>query len=139
MKTKITNIVAKNQPTRTLKIYHEVDKTYYSADSTSFIGQVYAQFRVQNIADAAGNKATGYPQLSAEKIVTAAPDAIFLADSQAGGQTPKVIAARPGWSNIPAIKNGAVFALNEDIASRWGPRLVDLVQMIGDDLTRAAG
>jgi iron complex transport system substrate-binding protein len=115
---------------------------YYSVDSSTFIGQIVGLFGLKSIADAA-NKASdgGYPELSAEYIVTAQPRIIFLADNQAadGGQTPAVVAARPGWSAIPAVKDDEVIGLNDDIASRWGPRLPQLVEQIAQAVERASG
>jgi iron complex transport system substrate-binding protein len=106
---------------------------YYSATSSTFIGQIVGLFGLKNIADAADKAADGgYPELSEEYIVTARPQIIFLADNQPGdgGQTPAVVAKRPGWSAIPAVRNHEVIALNDDIASRWGPRLPQLVAQI---------
>jgi iron complex transport system substrate-binding protein len=106
---------------------------YYSVASSTFIGQIVGLFGLKDIADAA-HKASdgGYPELSEEYIVTARPQIIFLADNQPsdGGQTPAVVAKRPGWSVIPAVKDHEVIALNDDIASRWGPRLPQLVAQI---------
>jgi iron complex transport system substrate-binding protein len=114
---------------------------YYSVASSTFIGQIVGLFGLKDVANAA-NKASdgGYPQLSEEYIVTAAPRIIFLADNQAadGGQTPAVVAARPGWSAIPAVKNHEVIGLNDDIASRWGPRLPQLVAEIAQAVERAS-
>jgi iron complex transport system substrate-binding protein len=106
---------------------------YYSATSATFIGHVLDMFGLKNIADAAGKPADGgYPELSQEYIVTAKPQLIFLADNQPadGGQTPAIVAARPGWAAIPAVAGHDVFGLNDDIASRWGPRLPNLVNEI---------
>ncbi len=106
---------------------------YYSATSSTFIGQIVSLFGLTNIADKAGNAANGgYPELSEEYIVTAKPQIIFLADNEAadGGQTVAIVAKRPGWSGIPAVKDHEVIALNDDIASRWGPRLPQLVAEI---------
>ena len=106
---------------------------YYSAASSTFIGQVVGLFGLKNIADAASKPADGgYPQLSQEYIVTAKPQIIFLADNEAadGGQSPAVVAKRPGWSGIPAVQNNEIIGLNDDIASRWGPRLPLLVAEI---------
>jgi iron complex transport system substrate-binding protein len=106
---------------------------YYSAASSTFIGQIVGLFGLKNIADAADKPADGgYPELAEEYIVTAKPQIIFLADNQPsdGGQTPAVVDKRPGWSGIPAVKDGEVIALNDDIASRWGPRLPQLVAEI---------
>ena len=115
---------------------------YYSATSATFIGQIAGLFGLKNIADAASKAADGgYPQLSPEYIVTAQPRVVFLADNQAadGGQSPAVVARRPGWSGIPAVKDGEVIGLNDDIASRWGPRLPQLVAEIAQAVERAHG
>jgi iron complex transport system substrate-binding protein len=115
---------------------------YYSVTSSTFIGQIVGLFGLKNIANAA-NKASdgGYPELSEEYIIAAAPRIIFLADNQAadGGQTPVIVAARPGWSAIPAVKDHEVIGLNDDIASRWGPRLPQLVAEIAQAVERATG
>jgi len=106
---------------------------YYSAASSTFIGQVVGLFGLKNIADAVSKPADGgYPELSQEYIVTAKPQVIFLADNEAadGGQSPAVVAKRPGWSGIPAVQDNEIIGLNDDVASRWGPRLPQLVAEI---------
>jgi iron complex transport system substrate-binding protein len=119
---------------KNLTYYWELSANpYYSVTSRTFIGQIVGMFGLKNIADAADKASDGgYPELSEEYIVTARPQIIFLADNQPndGGQTPAVVAKRPGWSAIPAVKNHEVIALNDDIASRWGPRLPQLVAQI---------
>jgi len=114
---------------------------FYSATSTTFIGQVVGLFGLKNIADAASKPTDGgYPELSQEYIVTAKPQVIFLADNQAsdGGQTPAVVAKRPGWSGIPAVRANEVIGLNDDVASRWGPRLPELVAEIAQAVKQAS-
>ena len=114
---------------------------YYSVTSSTFIGQIVGLFGLKNIANAADKASDGgYPQLSAEYILKAQPQIIFLADNQAadGGQTPAVVAKRPGWSAIPAVKHDEVVGLNDDIASRWGPRLPLLVAEIAQAVERAS-
>jgi iron complex transport system substrate-binding protein len=115
---------------------------YYSVTSSTFIGQIVGLFGLKNIADAADKASDGgYPQLSEEYIIKAQPQIILLADNQAadGGQTPAVVARRPGWSVIPAVKDHEVIGLNDDIASRWGPRLPQLVAEIAQAVERASG
>lgn len=120
-----------------LTYYHELDTTLYSVTSKTFIGQVYGLFGLTNIADPADQDAGGYPQLSNEAILQADPDLIFLADVQCCGQDATTVAARPGWDTLKAVKNGNVVPLDDDLASRWGPRLVDLAQSIADAVTKA--
>jgi iron complex transport system substrate-binding protein len=113
---------------------------FYSAASNTFIGQVVGLFGLKNIADAASKPADGgYPQLSQEYIVKARPQIIFLADNQPadGGQSPAVVAKRPGWSGIPAVRDHEVIGLNDDVASRWGPRLPQLVGQIATAVEQA--
>jgi len=87
-------------------------------------------------ADAATGAAAsgGYPQLSAEFIIKSNPDYIFLADTVCCGQNAKKVAARPGWAQLSAVRDGHVVGLNDDIASRWGPRIVDLLKTVADSL-----
>ena len=113
---------------------------YYSVTSSTFIGQIVALFGLKNIADAADKASDGgYPELTEEYIIKAQPQIIFLADNQAadGGQTPARVAKRPGWSAIPAVKDHEVIGLNDDIASRWGPRLPQLVAEIAQAVEQA--
>jgi len=115
---------------------------YYSATSKTFIGQIAGLFGLKNIADAADKASDGgYPELSEEYIIAARPQIVFLADNQPGdgGQTPAVVARRPGWSVIPAVKDHEVIALNDDVASRWGPRLPQLVAQIALAVEHAPG
>jgi len=118
------------KPAKALKVYHELDDTYYSATSATFIGQVYGLLGLKNIADGATAAAPDYPQLSAEYIVSSNPDLIVLADTKCCHQTLATVAARPGWSSIAAVKSGQVVGADDDIASRWGPRVVEFLQAI---------
>jgi iron complex transport system substrate-binding protein len=117
------------KPAAPLTVYHELDNTFYSVTSSTFIGQVYGLFGLKNIADGA-QPGNDYPQLNAEYIVTANPDIIVLADTKCCAQSLATVGARPGWSVIKAVKNAEVVAMDDDIASRWGPRLVDYVQAV---------
>lgn len=119
--------------------YHEVDNTLYTATSTTFIGQVYGLFGLENIADAADEdgSAFGFPQLSAEYIVAEDPDMIFLGNTLYG-ETAETVAARPGWDVLTAVQDAHIFELDSDIVSRWGPRVVDFAQSVADALDQYA-
>ncbi len=116
--------------------YYELDPTYYTVTSTTFVGHLFKLLGLHSIADAASGASAsgGYPQLSAEFILKANPDYVFLADSLCCKATAASVAARPGWSAITAVAQHHVVALNDDIASRWGPRIVDLLQTVADAL-----
>lgn len=115
-----------------LTFYHELDPTYYSVTSDTFIGTVYDMLGLRNIADLAEGESYGYPQLSAEFIIDKDPDLIFLACTVYCGDTPETVAARPGWEVLSAVVEGRVIPLDDDTASRWGPRIVDHMATVVD-------
>jgi len=116
------------KPATPLTYYHELDNTYYSITENTFIGQVYGLFGLQSIADFE-EVSSDYPQLSAEAVISADPDFIFLADG-GFGESPETVAARPGWSSLKAVTGGNVIVVDADISSRWGPRIVDYINEI---------
>lgn len=117
-------------PAESLTFYHELDASYYSVTSETFIGYIYSLMGLRNIADTVGDGSFGYPQLSEEYILESDPDLIFLADTLCCGMSREKLAERPGWNTLSAVGNHAVVELNDDIASRWGPRVVELMQAI---------
>ncbi|MFT5223402.1 MAG: iron complex transport system substrate-binding protein, partial [Glaciecola sp.] len=123
-----------------LTYYHELDSTYFTATSSTFIGELYALLGLENIADAADpdGSSFGFPQLSAEYIVSANPDLIFLADTKCCDVTAASVAARDGWSQMTAITTGGVIELDDDIASRWGPRVVEYLVAIAAAINQLA-
>jgi iron complex transport system substrate-binding protein len=120
-----------------LTYYHELDAGMYSVTSETFIGQVYSEFGLENIADAAEDTAGGYPQLSAEFVVEQNPDLVFLA--YGGEDAAAELAERPAFDTVTAVENGDVVELDPDIASRWGPRVVDLAESVSAAVTAAQG
>jgi len=133
MQAEIDSITGSIEPaSEPVTYYHELDDTYYSVTSSTFIGQLYSLVGLRNIADEARGAGGGYPQLSAEYIVEANPDLIFLADTKCCGQSRQTVAKRPGWGGIAAVKNGGVIPLDDDIASRWGPRVVEYLRQIAE-------
>jgi iron complex transport system substrate-binding protein len=117
-------------------VYHELGPDLYSANSRTFIGSLYKQLGLVNIADKAPKRAGDYPKLSAEFVLSADPDLILLADTKCCRQSAKTVAARPGWSKLAAVRTGNVVALDDDVASRWGPRIVGLVEAVASRLAK---
>ncbi|MFG1776741.1 ABC transporter substrate-binding protein [Micromonospora sp. NPDC049048] len=139
MKDDITKLVA-DLPKRAEKLtyYHELGPELYTATSKTFIGSLYALAGLENIADPADadGRSGGYPQLSQEVIVKADPDFVFLADTRCCQQNAETVKARAGWAGLTAVKNNQVVALDDDIASRWGPRVVDLLRTVVDAVAK---
>ncbi len=131
MRSRVDAVVAAApRPDDPIDFYHELDSTLYSADSTTFIGAVYSLVGLRNIADGADDGSFGFPQLNAEFVVSADPDIIFLADTKCCAESAETVAARPGWDVITAVREGNIVEMDDDIASRWGPRIVDYLETV---------
>lgn len=138
MKARIAKLV-RSAPRTSLTVYDELTPDYYSATGASIIGEIFKLFGLRNIADAApGASSSGAVQLSAEYIVASNPDLIVLADTRCCGQSRAKVAARPGWNTITAVKKGAIAVVDDSIASRWGPRLVNFVNAVASALRTTA-
>jgi iron complex transport system substrate-binding protein len=124
-------------PRSTASVFHELSPDLYTAKSNTFIGRVYQLFGLRNIADAAGG--SDYPQLSNEYVVAADPDVIVLADTRCCGQSASTVAARPGWKSVSAVRTGTIVRLDDSIASRWGPRIVNYVRAVSSALRSLQG
>ena len=122
-------------PAAPISYFYELDDTYFSVTSNTFVGQIMSLFKLQNIADLA-EAGNDYPQLSQEAIISANPQLIFLADTKCCKQDEGTVASRPGWNKIDAVTNGNVVELDDDLASRWGPRVVDLVKQVALAVTK---
>lgn len=118
-----------------LTYYHELDPSYFSVTSDTFIGYVYAQLGMSSIADAAAGAGGQYPQLNAEFIIDADPDLILLACTKYCAETADTVSARPGWAVMTAVQAGRVLEMDDDIASRWGPRIVEYFAAVAAAVT----
>ncbi len=107
-----------------ISIFYEIDGTDpakpYTAGKGTFLTLLIERAGGYNIAA----DIDGYPQLSLEQVVAADPMFILLGDA-VYGVTPESVAARPGWENLSAVKNGQVVPVDDNLLSRPGPRLVD--------------
>ncbi|RBY85347.1 ABC transporter substrate-binding protein [Blastococcus sp. TF02A-26] len=116
------------------RVYHELDPSYYSADSSTLIGSIYTLFGLENVADGAAGANEGYPQLSAEYVVGQAPELIVLADTLCCGESAATVASRPAFDTVPAVQQGRVLEASDDVASRWGPRIADFAESVATAL-----
>lgn len=128
-----------NLPENPLTYYHELDDTLYSVTSGTFVGHIYSLAGLVNIADLADKDGSswGYPQLTQEFVLEADPDIIFFADAECCGQSVETITSRPGWSELKAVRNGNVIEMDNDVSSRWGPRLVDFLSTVSAAVSTA--
>lgn len=135
MKTQIDEAIASVDKPTGATYFYELDNTYYSVTSNTFVGSLMTAFGMTSIADGVED-GNDYPQLNAEVIIESDPTFVFLADT-AYGESAETVAARPGWTNLSAVTGDRIVELDSDIASRWGPRVVDLVVAVADALNVA--
>lgn len=122
----------------TVRVYHELDDTFFSASSGSFIGQLYELLGFENVADAADPDGSNpFPQLQVDQILASDPNLIVYTDAYT--YDAEDIAARPGWDSLSAVTDGNIVEVDDDVASRWGPRVVDFLQVIVDSVAVPTG
>lgn len=107
-------------------VFYETDDTDPSSPWTrgpgTFLDALINMAGGQNIG------ATGQDQdfqMSLEAIVKEDPAIIIFSHASYSGRTPEQVMARPGWENITAVKNKAVYAIDGNLLDRPGPRVVE--------------
>jgi len=111
-----------------MRVYWEVfDQPLISAGPGSFIGQMISLAGGTNIF---ADLSQEYPEVSAEAIIKRDPQVILGPDSAQPVLSAALLARRPGWAQITAVRNGQVHAINGDIVSRPGPRLADALEQV---------
>ena len=128
MKNRMKTLQKLRENETATKIYHEIDPNYYSPSKFSFIGDIYQKLNYKNVADKADISNLGYPKLSPELIISENPDLIVLPGKD--NKYVEKIKLRPGWSYIEAVKKNNFLLTNNDIASRWGPRILNFASIL---------
>lgn len=127
MQTRIKAAVAKAPDAAGMTYFHELGPDLYTVTGDTFIGEVYGLFGLRSIAEAKGDD---YPQLSSEYVASADPDLVLVGDNGCCGVTARDVRERPGWEQMSAVRDGGVHVVDEDITSRWGPRVVEFVELV---------
>ena len=128
MKSRMKTLQKLRENEKATKIYHEIDPNYYSPSKFSFIGDIYQKLNYKNVADKADISNLGYPKLSPELIISENPDLIVLPGKD--NKYVEMVKLRPGWSYIEAVKKNNFLLTNNDIASRWGPRILNFASIL---------
>ncbi|MCX7854908.1 MAG: ABC transporter substrate-binding protein [Anaerolineae bacterium] len=111
------------------RVYWELDSTLWTVGPGSFVQDLIERAGGQNVA---ADAEMAWVQLTAEAIIAADPEVIFLADHPYG-ESAETVKARPGWEKISAVVNGRIVELTQeqgDIVSRPGPRVIDALEII---------
>ncbi len=114
-------------------VFYQLDSTDPTAPWTSGPGTF-----IDTLIGMAGGRNVGalldsaWAQISAEALIEQNPDIILMGDAVWSGLNPEDIAARPGWEAIAAVQSGRVYAFDDNLVSRPGPRLVDGLETLGE-------
>ncbi len=84
----------------------------------------------RNIAAAAREP---YPIYSIEMVIVENPDVILIPRVQSSLDL-KLLRSLPAWRNVKAVREGRVYLLDDDLVSRPGPRAVQGLRQIAEDL-----
>ncbi len=107
------------------RVFCEIDATDPSRPWTTGPGSFMdAMIGLSGGTNVAADAESPWVQLSAEEIIAEDPQLIILADSKYG-VTAESVRERPGWEVITAVKEGAIYDIDDDLISRPGPRIVD--------------
>ena len=128
MKSRMKTLQKLRENETATKIYHEIDPNYYSPSKFSFIGDIYQKLNYKNVANKADISNLGYPKLSPELIISENPDLIVLPGKD--NKYVEKVKLRPGWGYIEAVKKNNFLLTNNDIASRWGPRIINFASIL---------
>jgi iron complex transport system substrate-binding protein len=127
MQTRIDAVQAAVGDAERPSVFWELGPELYSAGPGSFINDLIEMAGGENVAAGADSP---WPQLTIEEILLKDPDVIVLADHNYG-QTAEMVAERPGWSDLRAVRDGNIVEItDDDIVSRPGPRLVDGLEFL---------
>jgi iron complex transport system substrate-binding protein len=96
----------------------------------TFLSELLAIAGGTNLA--AGTGMT-YPTFSREEIVRREPEALIIT-SEGGLDTRELLQEFPEWTELPAVRDNRVFFINPDLVSRPGPRVIDGLNEIAQDL-----
>lgn len=111
-----------------VKVYWEVwNAPYMSAGAASFINDVIKAAGGENIF---ADLPDAYPMVSEESIISRGPAVILIPAST--GLAASSVGLRNGWAEIPAVKNSRVFVVDDNVYTRPGPRVADVVLELAD-------
>ncbi len=124
MEQKKKEIAEKLDGVEPVTVFYEVaDQPLMTAGEPSFINQLITLAQGEDIA--AGLPA--YSTYAVEDLIAKNPE-VYLVPSDNPNASPEAVAARPGFGELDAVKNGRIVVVNADIASRPGPRIIDALE-----------
>jgi len=126
MQERISYVIARVEGAPRPKVFYIIDATDlnnpWTAGPGSFIDSLIPMAGGENI----GAKALApWVQFSIEEVVNSDPEIIIMPAKHGTAFTPpETLKEHPTWQGITAVKQGKVFTIDDDLVSRYGPRIV---------------
>lgn len=95
---------------------------YWTYGPGSFGDDLIALAGGINIAE---NTSSEYPMLTSEFVIAQDPEIIVYTVGYMTTTTADEISSRPGWDVITAVSEGDIHSMDDNLLSRYGPRIVD--------------
>lgn len=134
-----SRVAARTGP-RPKVLYLLYDDPLMTVGPATFLGRMVEEAGgVNAFADVSQN----YPTPSDEEVVVRRPEVVLATFGLMSGgdrteeQNRQRLLRRPGWKDVPAVRDGRIHALDEDLTTRAGPRLVEGLEAMERALTPA--
>ena len=134
MEASVAATIASLPDTSERSYFHEIDPSLVTITPGTFLDSVYSELGLVSIVPA---DPSGFAQLTSDQVVSANPAVVILADAECCDVNADALASRPGWSGVAGVSNGAVVELEDCMVSRWGPRVVELVERVAAGVASA--
>jgi len=88
--------------------------------------------RLAGGANIASNASNEYPELTTEFIIAQDPQVIVYTTGPMTTTTAADFADRSGWSNTFAVSHDKIYSIDDNLMSRYGPRVVDGLEQLAE-------
>lgn len=122
METDIASVAVATADLPRPRTFYEIDATgeIYGPAEDSFLEEMIELAGAEPITT---GSTTAY-NIPLERLVAADPEVIVLGDANYG-VTLELVAARPGWGELTAVRAGAIRPVDDTVVTRPGPRLAE--------------
>jgi len=114
------------------RVFYEIfyeETGVWTAGRDSVISDLIRLAGGSNVGDL---EKSDYYQFNLESLFRENPDVYMVGSGSMSN--PGDVGGRPGWDNLKAVKDGRVYVIDEDLIYRTGPRLIDGLEKVFDDL-----
>jgi iron complex transport system substrate-binding protein len=100
------------------------DEPLITSGNGTFIDEIITTVGGKNVF---ADEKVSWPEVSDEQVLARGADVIICVEHTGGDGSvvPGRLQKRPGWDKLKAVKEGKVYAVDADLITRPGPRLVD--------------